>query len=208
MAYLSSWALTYRSQPLTAIPPLEACQGEIEADVIFDRLFRRKPAQIAGLALYNACVDQARLPVFYEAFGVPDTVEGRFEIYTLHVFLVLHRLKQQGARATDTAQGLFDTYLSSLDDALREMGVGDLSVGKKMRKLGEAFYGRVKNYDAAFKSLPDITELETLLQRTVYGGAVSNGLSSLTGYVLHQVESLNATPLDMLLEGQVSWRPL
>ena len=205
---MSSWALTYRSQPLTALPPLEAWQGEIEADVIFDRLFRRKPAQIAGLALYNACVDQARLPALYEAFGVPDTVEGRFEIYTLHVFLVLHRLKQQGARATDTAQGLFDTYLSSLDDALREMGVGDLSVGKKMRKLGEAFYGRVKNYDAAFKSLPVITELETLLQRTVYGGAVSNGLSSLTGYVLHQVESLNATPLDMLLEGQVSWRPL
>ena len=205
---MSSWALTYRSQPLTAIPPLEACQGEIEADVIFDRLFRRKPAQIAGLALYNACVDQARLPALYHAFSAPDTVEGRFEIYTLHVFLVLNRLKQQGPRATDTAQGLFDTYLSSLDDALREMGVGDLSVGKKMRKLGEAFYGRVKNYDAAFKTLPDESGLEGLLQRTVYAGSTSDGLPGLTRYVLDQVEGLRDMDLDSLLEGQVDWKPL
>lgn len=208
MAYLSSWALTYRSQPLTAIPPLEACQGEIEAEVIFDRLFRRKPAQIAGLALYNACVDQARQPMLYETFGVPDTVEGRFEIYTLHVFLVLNRLKQQGVQATDTAQGLFDTYLSSLDDALREMGVGDLSVGKKMRKLGEAFYGRVKNYDAAFKSLPDKSALEALLHRTVYTGSSSDGLNDLTTYVLDQIECLRALEIDRFLTGQVGWKSL
>src|SRR5690348_4977091 len=116
--------------------------------MILDRLFRPKPAQTAGAALYAACVEQARSPRLYAEFAAPDTVEGRFEIYTLHVVLVLDRLLRQGPEAAKVSQGLFDTYVRSLDDALREMGVGDLSVGKKMRRLGEAFYGRVKNYEA------------------------------------------------------------
>ncbi|WP_340645242.1 ubiquinol-cytochrome C chaperone family protein [Phenylobacterium sp.] len=175
--------------------------------MLLDRLFRPKPALTAGRALYAAVVDQSRTPALYEAYAAPDTVEGRFEIYTLHVFLLLDRLKRQGPQASETAQALFDTYVSALDAALREMGVGDLSVGKKMRKLGEAFYGRVKSYETAFDSLPDIAALNALLVRTVYAEAPSGGAPKLLDYVLAQRAALADQPLDRLLTGDVAWSP-
>ena len=175
--------------------------------MLLDRLFRPKPALAAGRALYGVVVDQARTPALYEAFSAPDTVEGRFEIYTLHVFLLLDRLKRQGPQAADTAQALFDTYVSSLDAALREMGVGDLSVGKKMRKLGEAFYGRVKSYETAFDSLPDTVALNALLVRTVYAEAESAAAPKLVDYVVAQRAALAEQPLDRLLTGDVVWSP-
>ena len=106
--------------------------------MVLQRLFAAPPTQAAGQALYTASARQARQPVFYRDLGVADSGEGRFELYTLHVALILIRLKGQGAAAADAAQRLFDAYVRALDDALREMGVGDLSVGKKMRKLGRA----------------------------------------------------------------------
>ncbi|MES2344202.1 MAG: ubiquinol-cytochrome C chaperone family protein [Pseudomonadota bacterium] len=175
--------------------------------MLLDRLFRPKPTLVAGRALYAGVVNQARTPVLYEALGAPDTVEGRFEIYTLHVFLLLDRLRRQGPRASDTSQALFDTYVASLDDALREMGVGDLSVGKKMRKLGEAFYGRVKSYETAFESLPDTSALNALLTRTVYAEAESAALPRLADYVIAQRAALAAQPLEALLAGHAVWRP-
>src|SRR5215208_769419 len=135
---------------------------------MLNRLFKPRPAQLAGRALYLRAVEQARAPELYATLGAPDTVEGRFELYSLHVYLLLERLKAQGPHAAETGQALFDAYVKSLDDALREMGVGDLSVGKKMRRLGEAFYGRVKSFEAAFADLPDRTGLEALLTRTVF----------------------------------------
>ena len=174
--------------------------------MILDRLFRPRPALVAGRALYARAVDQSRNPALYTDFAAPDTTEGRFEIYSLHVVLLLDRLRDQGERAAETSQGLFDTYVSSLDDALRELGVGDLSVGKKMRKLGEAFYGRAKSYEAAFAGLPDATALEALLERTVYAGATNPQPSKLAAYVTVQRAALAAVPLDRLLEGEVAWR--
>jgi len=173
--------------------------------MVLDRLFRPKPALTAGRALYAAVVEQARRPDLYAQMGVPDTVEGRFEAYTLHVVLLLDRLKGQGAAAAETSQALFDTYVGALDDALREMGVGDLSVGKKMRKLGEAFYGRVKNYEAAFEALPDTGPLEALLLRTAYEGAEGATASRLAAYVVEQRAVLAGEPLDDLLTGQAGW---
>ena len=120
-----------------------------------NRLFSPRPAVLAGRRLYTAAVAQARTPVFYARMGAADTVEGRFEVYTLHLVLLLRRLKGQGAVASEVSQALFDAYLRGLDDGLRQMGVGDLSVGKKMRKLGEAFYGRAKAYDKALELLEE-----------------------------------------------------
>jgi len=174
--------------------------------MILDRLFRsEKPAQAAGKALYAAVVSQARRPDLYADLGAPDTVEGRFELYTLHVVLLLDRFRRQGTQAAETSQALFDTYVGALDDALREMGVGDLSVGKKMRKLGEAFYGRVKSYEAAFADLPDAGALQALLGRTVYAGGDAGQASRLSAYVLAEREGLAAQPLERLLEGRVAW---
>lgn len=175
--------------------------------MILSRLFRANPVKAAGKALYASVVARARRPDLYLAFGAPDTVEGRFELYTLHTVLLLDRLRGQGGQASEVSQALFDTYLTSLDDALREMGVGDLSVGKKMRRLGEAFYGRVKSYEGAFASLPDAGPLEALLARTVFEGEpdATALAKSLAAYVAVERQAMAARRLEDLLAGELAW---
>lgn len=172
------------------------------------QMFKPRPARLAGEALYEAATRQARQPDFYRALGVPDSPEGRFELYSLHVVLLLHRLKGEGGAAAETAQVLFDTYVSALDHALREMGVGDLSVAKKMRKLGEAFFGRVKSYHAAFAALPDEGPLRDLLTRTVYAEVDPSQVQALADYVTAQRAHLAAQPIEGFFGGRVDWRPL
>jgi cytochrome b pre-mRNA-processing protein 3 len=173
--------------------------------MLLDRLFRPRAALAVGRSLYALAVDQARMPGLYTELGAPDTVEGRFDTYSLHVVLLLDRLRGQGAEAADVSQVLFDAYVKDLDTALRELGVGDLSVGKKMRKLGEAFYGRGKSYEAAFAALPDTGPLEALLIRTVYAGAPATTAPRLAGYVVAQRAALAAQPIERLLAGEVEW---
>ncbi|MCA0432519.1 MAG: ubiquinol-cytochrome C chaperone [Proteobacteria bacterium] len=108
------------------------------------RLFAAKPDPSA--ALYGAIVASARQERFYADWLVPDTVDGRFDMIVLHMFLVLDRLGQEGAYAESIRQQLTDTFFDDMDRSLREMGVGDLSVGKKVRRMAEAFYGRVTAY--------------------------------------------------------------
>ena len=169
-------------------------------------LFAPRPAIAAGRRLYTAAVAQARRPALYQTLGAPDTTEGRFELYTLHVVLLLHRLKGQGAQAAETGQGLFDAYLRGLDDALREMGVGDLSVGKKMRKLGEAFYGRAKSYDSALDALPDRVPLTAIIGRTA--GVEGADPAPLVDYAVRARAALAEQPLSSILEGDASWPPI
>ena len=184
---------------------LEGPQGEIEAEMILDRLFRPRPSQTAAKSLYAGVVAQARTPALYAELGAPDTVEGRFELYTLHVMLLLDRLRGQGEAASETSQALFDAYVRALDDALREMGVGDLSVGKKMRKLGEAFYGRAKSYEAAFAALPDAGPLTALLERTVYAEADAARATALGAYVIAQRAWLAGQPIEAVTAGEATW---
>jgi len=173
--------------------------------MLLDRLFRPRPALSAGRALYGRVVEVSRSPALYLELGAPDTVEGRFEVYSLHVVLLLDRMRGHGEAAAEVSQGLFDTYVKGLDHALREMGVGDLAVGRKMRKLGEAFYGRGKSYETAFASLPDTTELRALLTRTVYADAEAPPAERLAAYVLAQRAALAVQPLERLLGGEVDW---
>jgi cytochrome b pre-mRNA-processing protein 3 len=119
--------------------------------IMLQNLFRIRPRERLGEALYDLAVRQARDPAFYVRLGVPDRIDARFELYTLHVLLLVLRLRDEGEPGMDAAQSLFDTYVSALDNALRELGVGDISVGKKMRKLGEALYGRMSAYEPALR---------------------------------------------------------
>ena len=163
-----------------------------------------RPAVQAGRVLYAAAAEQARRPEFYTRLGVADTSNGRFEVYSLHVILLLNRLKGRGEQAAETAQALFDAYVGSLDHALREQGVGDLSMGKKMRRLGEAFYGRVKSYDEALAALPDRGPLETLLARTALeeGGEPAGPLAD---YAVRATAVLAVLPDETLLGGAAAW---
>lgn len=172
---------------------------------MFKRLFGGNATRQSGLNLYSACAAHARTPDFYARWGVPDTAEGRFELYALHVILVLARLKRQGEQASEVGQALFDSLLRGLDDGLREMGVGDLSVGKKMRKLGEALYGRAKNANEALDALPDRAALERFLARTVYADAANADTSALTDWVIRAHSALADQDLSALLSGHVSF---
>ena len=106
-------------------------------------------------AIYGMIVTQAREPIFYRDLGVPDTVNGRFDLLLLHLWLLLRRLRTvEGApaAASELSQALFDRFCEDMDDNLREMGIGDQTVPKRMRAFGEAFYGRVQAYDQAVEA--------------------------------------------------------
>jgi cytochrome b pre-mRNA-processing protein 3 len=105
-------------------------------------------------AIYGMIVAKAREPLFYAELGVPDTVDGRFDLILLHMWMVLRRLRRDEA-GPDRAQALFDRFCTDMDDNLREMGVGDLTVPKRMQAFGEAFYGRAAAYDQALSEAGD-----------------------------------------------------
>lgn len=175
--------------------------------MILTRLFRPRAAQEAGRRLYAAAVAEARRPELYQRLGVPDTMEGRFELYTLHVLLLIERLRGEGPRGAETMQALFDAYVKGLDDAMREIGVGDTSVGKKVRKMGEAFYGRGKSYAAAIAALPNEVPLTAFLARTALAGQPAERAPQLAGEVLAKRRALAAGAMDDLLAGEPNWRP-
>ena len=182
---------------------LAAGGGGSEAGPVLQRLFRPRPSRLIGAVLFQQAARQARQPEFYQDLGVPDTVEGRFELYSLHVILLLDRLRGVSGDASEVSQAVFDAYLRSLDDALREMGVGDLSVGKKMRKLGEAFYGRAKSYEQALAQSPQA--LEAVIARTVFAGVAADRVGVLADYVLRCRASLADVTTQTLIAGQASW---
>ncbi len=171
---------------------------------MLQRLFKPNPAKPAGEALYAAAAGQARKPAFYTEGGVSDTREGRFELYTLHVILLVERLKGETGLAAEARQVLFDRYVQGLDDAFRELGVGDLSVAKRVRKLGEAFYGRLKAVEEALAALPDRTALNDVLGRTVLEGRPEQA-EALTDYVLAARDALSRQDTPALLAGTVTW---
>ena len=167
------------------------------------RLFRRDPRARTIAALYGAIVAQARRPVFYLALGVPDTVEGRFEMVALHLALLCRRLGRDGAAGQSLSQGVFDMFCRDMDDHLREMGVSDLRVPKTMRKLGEAFYGRLDAYDRALAQEDD-EALAAALARNALDGA-SAAAPRLAAYVREATRRLDAASLAQLHDGQVSF---
>jgi cytochrome b pre-mRNA-processing protein 3 len=168
-------------------------------------LFRRSrtPENIA--ALYGMIVAQARLPVFYRIYGVPDTVDGRFELILLHLFILLRDFdRDEASRAV--GQQVFDLFCRDMDQNLREMGVGDLSVPKEMRRIGEAFYGRASAYETALVSdNPDA--LRAVLARNVYGreSPEPEGAGRLAHYMMEAVAALSRQGGDGLQRGGVQF---
>ncbi|ENZ80316.1 MULTISPECIES: ubiquinol-cytochrome C chaperone family protein [Caulobacter] len=173
--------------------------------MFLDRLLKPRPAKAAGAKLYASAVGQARSAAFYRDFGVRDSMEGRFELFSLHVIFLIERLKGQGEAAAETSQAVFDSYVKGLDDAFREIGVADTSVGKKMKKLAGAFYGRLKAYDEAVASLPENTALIDFLARTAFEERAEGDVAALAAYVASARGMLADQSLDALLQGDVTW---
>lgn len=172
--------------------------------MFFKRFRKPRPAVVAGEALYASAVAQARRPSLYTTLAVPDTREGRFELYSLHVILLLDRLRGGDERSGETKQALIDRFTRGLDDAFRELGVGDVAVPKRIKKLGEAFYGRARSADQAFAALPDTRTLQALLARTLFDGDDGKA-AAMTVYIVRARETLAAQPAEALLAGEVRW---
>jgi cytochrome b pre-mRNA-processing protein 3 len=174
--------------------------------------FRRGRHNRNVQTLYGAIVAQARSTAFYSRYGVSDSVEGRFELIVLHVVLVLRRLgagptaaAQQTPAGPAIGQQLFDAFCRDLDDNLREMGVGDLAVPRRMREFGEAFYGRQAAYGAALDAA-DQGELEKSLARNIFGVAEANDNAVwLARYARAASGQLAAAGDDALLAGRVAF---
>ena len=156
-------------------------------------LFRRTPPEIDTIAsLYGTIVAQARAPAFYQDYGVPDTVSGRFEMIVLHAVLLLHRLNAAPEPVRALGQAVFDMFCSDMDANLRELGVGDLAVPRTMRRIGEAFYGRQQAYEAALDAL-DRQLLAAALARNVFGTSEPvAGAARLAAYVREALRDLAA----------------
>jgi len=162
-------------------------------------LFRRPSRSIA--TLYGAIVAQARDARFYQAYGVPDTVLGRFDLIVLHMALVLRRLREGNAAL---AQAVFDEFCRDMDHNLREMGISDQAVPRQMRRVGEAFYGRAQAYDAALDAQGE-GALAEALARNVYAEAVEPDIAAarLAAYVRQAAAALDSQPLKELARGVV-----
>ena len=171
--------------------------------------FRSSPARAAAADLYRAVVAQSRAPEFYTGGGVPDTIDGRFDLVALHVALVVARLKQSAPTLDDLAQSLFDEMIANLDVGLREAGVGDMGVGRRMKKLVSAFYGRARAYEEALAQAPDgalIDALRRNLFRAADPGA--DTVDAMAGYVRSQFGRLQAQSEAELRRGRIDFLPL
>ncbi|MFO1046696.1 MAG: ubiquinol-cytochrome C chaperone family protein [Geminicoccaceae bacterium] len=157
-------------------------------------------------ALYLALVAQARQPALYSALRVPDTRDGRLELIYLHAILLMRRLRAEGAAGQELSQDLFDLLFRDVDRHLREWGVGDLSVGKHVKKLAQSFYGRATALDGPL-SEADRPAIGAILERNVFGDLAEPRATAaaLTDYLLAQEHHLAAQPGDELLHGNPSF---
>lgn len=163
------------------------------------QLFRAKSNTAVVDRLYAAVMSASRDPVLYADYGIPDSFEGRFESLTLHAFLVLRRLQTSERPGPDMSQHLTDTIFRHFDRTLREMGVGDTSVPKRMKSFAEAFLGRSTAYEAAFKD----GSLAAVLGRNVYAGRRS--AAELASYVEAVDTHLSTLPLQAYIDGNVQF---
>jgi cytochrome b pre-mRNA-processing protein 3 len=147
----------------------------------------RTPSRGTIEVIYGMIVAQAREPVFYQALGVPDTVNGRFDMVLLHLWMVLRQMKQAGDQA-GLAQPLFDRFCSDMDHNLRELGTGDLAVPKRMREFGEAFYGRSAAYDQAL--VAGEGPMADALCKNIFNGQRLEQAQRLAAYVQQAVAGL------------------
>ena len=164
---------------------------------------RGKPVRDAAAAAYARVVAQARQPAFFADGGVPDTLDGRFELICLHAFFYLHRLKAERPRSAALSQAFFDAMFADLDRSLRELGTGDLSVGKHVKRMARGFYGRIRAYQEGIESSDAV--LGPALARNLYGTMRESAprIEAMTAYVRRAVGELARQAAAELLRGEV-----
>ncbi len=173
----------------------------------------RRARRDATHRLYGELVEQSRRPLFYAAWGVPDTREGRLEMVTLHAMLAMRRLRREGPAGRALAQELLDLLFADLDRHLREWGVGDVSVPRHMKKIVQSIYARLEALDPLLDA-GEPAAFEPVLRRNVYGEAAGTEAGAdpalvrrLASYLLEQERHLARQDRASLLEGRLAFGP-
>lgn len=170
-------------------------------------LTRRSRRSGTARQLYGSSVAAARDPMFYRDWQVADTLEGRFEMVTLHVALLLRRLTAESQPGKQLGQAVLEEMFASLDDDMRELGVSDLRVPKRVQGAASAFYGRLRAYDAALQSADGSALRDALARNLPAAGALPVAADALAAYVWSAAASLGQQPLATLSLGQLVFAP-
>ncbi|MEK1887209.1 MAG: ubiquinol-cytochrome C chaperone family protein [Phyllobacterium sp.] len=170
-------------------------------------LFSRKAKanEAITIALYDAIVAAARQPYFYSDLDVPDTPLGRYEMLSLHVFLFMRRIKDKGAALKSVGQEVTDEFFRDVDHSLRELGIGDSGVPKRMKKLARMFYGRIESYDRALETNDHLALVAALARNVRPDNKEWAGAPALAIYVERAVRHLNGQSDATIGEGKVTF---
>lgn len=181
---------------------LHAVYGEDETATMILFSPRRRVERRVAERLYHACLGAARNPALYLAHGVPDTLQGRFEMVALHLFPVLHRLMHEPGDDPELARLLSESFVTDMDGAFREMGVGDVTVPKRMTTLYRSFGGRVSAYKAALDTGDQA--LVAAIARNIFPDSPQDRRAdALAVYLRAAVQALRDADLDRLRRGEV-----
>ena len=167
-------------------------------------LFRKNTATEPVYAVYSAIVAQSRQPLFYADWGVPDTVTGRFDMISLHMALLFRRLRAETGDQKDFSQAVFDLFFKDMDRSLREMGVGDLGVPKRIQKMGNVFFGLLAAMNEALDR-NDAVALQGVLIRNVYGETPDAQVEALATYLMAEDQALAAQNATAITRGELSF---
>lgn len=167
-------------------------------------LFRKNTATEPVYAVYSAIVAQSRQPLFYADWGVPDTVTGRFDMISLHMALLFRRLRAETGDQKDFSQAVFDLFFKDMDRSLREMGVGDLGVPKRIQKMGNIFFGLLAAMNEAMDR-GDIPALEAVLARNVFDGETTPQVTAMANYLMAEDRALASQNADHITAGSLNF---
>jgi cytochrome b pre-mRNA-processing protein 3 len=169
-------------------------------------LSRRSHRRRNARELYGSIVTQARVPTFYTAWGVPDTVEGRFEMLVVHVSVVLDRLSQEGREGATLARAVSEAFIADMDANMREMSFGDLAVPKEIKRTAAALFDRHGAYRGPLAARQPALLLRALEAQLAYlvpaGGLDAGGIAH---YMLEAADGLGGQPGSALLAGRLGW---
>lgn len=164
-------------------------------------LKKKNPYQEHARAVYAVALSQIRTPAFYEAYSVPDTFDGRFDLLVLHLFMVVNRMVDEPSVGEEFNQALFDATFADMDQTLREMGIGDMGIPKHMRRMMMAFNGRMHAYSEAINS----GFFRTSLMNNLYGTCELKPYREaelMEAYVKANIRALKAMSADQIMSGQ------
>lgn len=168
---------------------------------LLKKVFAADPFEEPAHNAYVALVTQARKPFFYQQFGVADTLDGRFDVIVLHIFLLTQRLKKT---SPEFLRAVWEVFFSDMDRSLREMGASDTGIGKRIKKMAQAFYGRIDSYEKTFN---DEAAFKESLSRNLYRGVPVNEeqLANLAAYIKRNIANLEKQDIAVITKGVLAF---